>query len=299
MNLLVVGTIALDTVETPFGSATEILGGSATYFSLAASLFSKVRLVGVVGTDFPARHLEVLKTRSIDLAGLQRANGRTFRWSGRYHEDMNTRDTLDTQLNVLSDFDPKLPEDYRPSRFVFLANDSPGRQMKTLQQLPDRQFTLLDTMNYWISSDRPALLEMLGQVDGLIVNDEEAKDLAGEKNLIAAGNKILRMGPKVLIVKKGEHGSFLFSSFVQYAIPAFPLEQVVDPTGAGDSYAGGFMGYLARAGRVTIPAIKKAMVFGTIAASFSVEKFGPERLVEIDRGALDDRYEQFVQFISL
>ncbi len=298
MTLLVIGSIALDTIQTPTGQAADVLGGSATYFTLAASFFSRVRLVGVVGRDFPDHHMAFFEGRNVDLRGLKRADGKTFRWTGRYLEDMNTRETLDLQLNVLAGFDPDLPKDFRNSRFVFLANDSPRRQLRTLEQLPDRQFTLLDTMDYWIASEREALEPLLRRVDGVILNDEEAKQLAGDRNLISAGNKILRMGPQVVIVKKGEHGSFLFSTFVQYAIPAFPLERVVDPTGAGDAYAGGLMGFLARTGQVTLAGIKKAMVYGTVAASFCVEEFGPRRFQEIDRAALDARYEQFVQFTA-
>jgi sugar/nucleoside kinase (ribokinase family) len=298
MSLLVVGSIALDTIESPHGNATEVLGGSATYFSLAASFYARVRLVGIVGQDFPDAHVALLEDRGVDLSGLRRADGRTFRWTGRYHEDMNSRDTLDLQLNVLKEFEPDLPQSFRRTPFVFLANDAPRRQLKTMEQVRDRQFTLLDTMDYWIETDREGVLEVLRQVDGVILNDDEARLLAGERNLIAAGKKILRMGPRVLIVKKGEHGSFLFSTFVQYAIPAFPLEKVVDPTGAGDSYAGGLMGHLARTGQVTLASIKKAMVIGTITASFCVERFGPERFLDLERAELDSRYEQFVQFTA-
>ena len=298
MSILSVGSIAFDSIEAPTGKATEVLGGSGTYFSLAASFFTPVHLVGVVGTDFGDEHLARFRKARIDTEGIERVDGRTFRWTGRYSEDMNRRETLSLELNVFETFDPKIPRSYRSCPFVFLANASPELQMKILEQVPECRFSLLDTMDYWIREEPKALRAILPRVDGLVINDEEARLLADRGNLITAGNEILEMGPKIVVVKKGEHGSFLFSTYLHYALPAFPLEDVVDPTGAGDSFAGGMMGYLAKGGRVTIGRIKKAMTYGTVMASFSVERFGPERLEEITTEDVADRYEDFVQFTT-
>lgn len=298
-SLLVVGTLALDTVETPERKVADVLGGSASYFSMAASLLGPVRLVGVVGEDFPERHRALLGSRPIDLSGLSTTpKGKTFRWSGRYHADMNTRDTLDTQLNVIAGFRPTLPDDFRDSRFLYLANDSPATQIRTLEQVRSPHFVMLDTMNYWIENEREPLFDVLKRVDGVIINDEEARLLTGSKNLISAGTKVLGLGPRVVIVKKGEHGAFLFSHFVRHALPAFPIENVVDPTGAGDSFAGGFMGYLARRGTVTLANLKRAMAYGTVLASFCVEAVSLGRLASLTRDEVEGRLDEFVQFMS-
>ncbi len=298
-SLLVVGTLALDSIETPEIRAKEVLGGSASYFAMAASLLGPVRLVGVVGEDFPVAHRELLASRPIDLGGLVSAKGgKTFRWSGRYHADMNTRDTLDTELNVIAGFRPVLPDGFRDSPFVYLANDSPSTQISTLEQARARRFVMLDTMNYWIEHEKAALFDVLNRVDGVIINDEEARLLTGEKNLISAGTRVLELGPRVVVVKKGEHGAFLFSHFVRHALPAYPIEDVVDPTGAGDSFAGGFMGFLARRGTVSLANLKRAMAYGTVLASFAVEAVSLERLATLTREEVETRLDDFLQFMS-
>lgn len=297
-SIVAVGSVAFDSIQAPTGEANDVLGGSLSYFALAASHFSNVRMVGVVGTDFTDEHMSVFDRPTIDTGGLERVDGKTFRWSGKYLDDMNQRETLSLDLNVFEKFDPKVPTDVDPSDLLFLANGSPGLQLQTLDKMPENGFCLLDTMDFWIESDRPTLVEALTRIDGLVINDEEAKFLSGESNLIAAGNKILEMGPKIVIVKKGEHGAFLFSTYLHYALPAYPIENVYDPTGAGDTFAGGVMGYLARGGRVTLSRIKKAMIYGTIMASFCVEKFGPDRLLEVTEDEIRDRYEDFVQFTT-
>jgi len=296
--ILAVGSIAFDSIEAPTGSVENVLGGSLTYFALAASHFSRVGMVGVVGEDFGEEQLTTFARENIDTRGLERAKGETFRWAGRYFDDMNRRETTALALNVFGSFDPRIPEGAGADSLVFLANGSPGVQRKVLDRMPEHGFCLLDTMDIWIEQNRDELEELLPRVDGLVINDEEARQLAGETNLITAGNRILEMGPKVVFVKKGEHGSFLFSTFLHYALPAYPLEQVQDPTGAGDTFAGGVMGYLARGGRVTIARLKRAMIYGTVMASFCVEKFGPDRLLEIDDRQIGDRYEDFVQFTT-
>ena len=299
MSLLVVGTVAYDSIETPHGQVTEETGGSATYFSLAASRFTDVRLIASVGNDFPKERLDLFEGRSVDLTGLQVIeDGKTFRWSGRYQGDMNAAETLDTQLNVLATFEPKLPPGFEDSPFVFLANGAPRVQLDVLDQCKGRQFVMCDTMNLWIEHERDGLLEVLRRVDGLIVNDEEIRSLTGERNLIRAGTKALELGPKVVIVKKGEHGAFLFSTYMFHALPAYPVTEVVDPTGAGDSFAGGLMGYLARTGQVSIGTIKRAMAYGTVAASFTVASFGTEALAQARREDFDMRCQEFLHFVS-
>lgn len=299
MSLLVVGTVAYDSIETPHGQVVEETGGSATYFSLAASRFTDVRLIASVGNDFPQERFDLFKDRAVDLSGLQVIeDGKTFRWSGRYQGDMNAAETLDTQLNVLATFQPKLPAGFESTPFVFLANGSPQVQLDVLDQCTGRQFVMCDTMNLWIEHERDGLLEVLKRVDGLIVNDEEIRSLTGERNLIRAGNKALDLGPKVVIVKKGEHGAFLFSTYLFHAMPAYPVEEVIDPTGAGDSFAGGLMGYLARTGQVSIGTIKRAMAYGTVAASFTVGSFGTKSLAQAGREDFDLRCQEFLHFVS-
>ncbi len=300
MSLLVVGSLAFDDIESPSGKRADILGGSATYFSLAASAFTPVRMVGAVGEDFPIERAAEWKPRGIDVAGIEVVKGgKTFRWSGRYQGDMNAAETLKTELNVLGTFQPKIPKSFRDSDFLFLANTHPATQMSVLRQVERPRFVLADTMNLWIEHEKPALLELLQEVDGLLINDEEARMLAGTRNLIAAGKKILDLGPKVVIVKKGEHGSFLFSTYQFFALPAYPIHQVTDPTGAGDSFAGGLMGSIARGRAVTIGNIKRGMVYGTVTASFTVEKFGTEAIAAMDARMAEARYEEFLQFVSM
>jgi sugar/nucleoside kinase (ribokinase family) len=303
MSLLVVGTIAFDSIETPHGRVDDEIGGSATFFALAASRFSEVRLCGVVGEDFPVSRLQKLfEGRKVDLAGVESAKGgRTFRWSGRYEGDMNSAQTLDTQLNVLATFRPRLPGAYPATPFVFLANTAPAVQLEVIRQVRAdgrRPFVVCDTMNFWIETQRDALGEVLRNVDGIILNDGEARMLSGERNLIKAGAKVLDLGPKVVIVKKGEHGAFLFSTYLFHALPAYPVSEVVDPTGAGDSFAGGVMGYLARTGRVSVGTLKRGLVYGTVAASFTVGDFGTRALAAATREDMELRVQEFEHFVS-
>ena len=295
MSVTVVGSVALDTVETPYGKNDEGLGGAAVYFSFAASLFSNVNLVGVVGEDFPAQHIELLQSKSIDLAGLETAPGKTFRWSGRYHDDINERDTLDTQLNVFESFHPKVPEQAGQAPFLFLGNIHPSLQLEVLEQAKAK-FVGLDTMNLWIDITRTELEAVLAKVNALIINDAEAKQLTGKLNLRDAAADIRAMGPDVVVIKKGEHGCMLFGAEDEiFVVPAFPLENVVDPTGAGDSFAGGFIGYLAQSQKTDFESLKKAVAYGSVVASFTCEAFGPDRLVQVDRSLLDERFKSFQQ----
>ncbi|MEM7199322.1 MAG: PfkB family carbohydrate kinase [Planctomycetota bacterium] len=299
MSLLAVGSTAFDTIETPFGSRADCLGGSSTYFALSASLFTEVRLVSVVGDDFPAASRELLGTRGTRLEGLEVKPGKTFRWSGRYSADMNSRETLDVQLNTFGGFAPVVPDAFTNTRYVFLANGAPATQASVLDQMGDADFTVADTMDLWIETEREALLALLKRIDGLIVNDEEAKMLTGESNLIRAGRKVLDQGPKFVIVKKGEHGAFFFSNYVQQALPAYPTDEVLDPTGAGDSFAGGFMGFLADCDRITLNNMKRAMAYGTVAASLNVEGFGVDRLAGSTREDVERRFRELIQFVSI
>lgn len=299
MSVLVVGSTAFDDVETPFGSRKACLGGSSTYFSLAAALFTEVRLVSVVGEDFPAEHRELLAARGVRLDGLEVKEGATFRWSGRYSADMNSRETLDVQLNTFGDFRPKVPEAFRDSPFVFLANGAPGTQASVLDQVPRPEFVVADTMNLWIDIARDELMALLPKLDGLILNDEEARMLTGESNLIRAGRKVLELGPKLVLLKKGEHGAFLFSSYFQYAMPAYPTEKVVDPTGAGDSFAGGFMGFLSTCDSLSLWNMKRAVAYGTVTASLTVEGFGVDRIAGSDMKDVDRRFRELVQFVAV
>ena len=298
-ELLVVGTVALDDVATPSGEAKAVLGGSATYFSVAASLFTRVGLVGVVGEDFPRPFRDLLAGRDIDLSGLETAPGKTFHWSGRYDGAMNSATTLVTDLNVLARFSPSLPPTFRRAPFVFLANTAPAIQSAVLAQLSARRLVVADTMNLWIDTTRPALLEVLRQVDGFLVNDEEARSLSGSRNLVAAGKKLLGMGPKFVIVKKGEHGAFLFARDRSFALPSYPLEDVRDPTGAGVSFAGGLLGALAASGGTTTNDVVRAMVYGTVTASFAVSTFSLDGLVKVTRSAVEARAEELRRFLSL
>jgi len=293
MSLTVVGSVALDTVETPTGKNVEGLGGSAVYFSLAARHFSPVHLVGVVGEDFPTEHVRLLETSGVNVEGLERvAGGRTFRWSGRYHEDVNLRDTLDTQLNVFETFHPKLPAAAQANEFLFLGNIHPRLQYEVLDQSRHR-FVALDTMNLWIDNTLEELKQVLARVDCIILNDSEAKLLTGKTNLRHAARDIRGMGPHIVVIKKGEHGAMLFVEEQVFAIPALPLHDVIDPTGAGDSFAGGFMGYLATRKSTDFPTLKQAVVYGSACASHTCEAFGPDRIAAVARVDIEDRFGAF------
>ena len=299
MPLCVVGSVALDSVETPTETRDDILGGSAVYFSYAASFFTPVRLAGVVGEDWPSQNTDMLIARGIDTAGLQVIQGgKTFRWRGKYMKDMNRRETLDLQLNVLVDFDPILPEEYQHCRYLFLANGSPVHQLKTLDQCENTKLVVADTMDFYIRSERDALMDLLKRVDGLVLNDSEAKLLTDDDNLVRAGNTIRGMGPKFVVVKKGEHGAIFFGENEIYVLPAFPTADVVDPTGAGDSFAGGMMGYLAERDRHDPQTLKEALAYGTLTASFTVEDFSLDRLQAIGREDLDRRMEEYRKMLS-
>ncbi len=299
-SLLVVGSIAFDTVRTPFGEAEDVLGGSATYFSVAASFFGPVRLVGVVGEDFPDGFRRVLESRSIDTAGLQIVpGGETFRWRGSYTGDMNVASTDEVHLNVFGDFRPEIPEAFRDTRLVFLANGSPVTQMSVLEQVERPALVMADTMNLWIETQRDELLELLGRIDGLLVNDAEARMLTGETNLISAGEQILTWGPSFVVIKKGEHGAVLIAQGRAFALPGYPNPLVRDPTGAGDSFAGGMMGYLAGLDACTEEDLKLAMAHGTVAASFNIEDFSLRRFEVIMRSDMDKRIQEYREMLAL
>lgn len=293
MSLVVVGSVAFDSVKTPFGEADEVLGGSATYFSTAASYFTEVSLVAVVGTDFPEKHLTFLRSRKIDIAGLERVQGRTFRWKGEYGYELNEARTLDTQLNVFQTFKPKLPDGYRDKKVVFLANIDPDLQRDVLEQVRKPELVACDTMNFWISGKREALIRTLKFVDILLINDGEARELSGEPNLVKAAHVILSYGPKTLIIKRGEYGALMFKEGRIFAAPAYPLEAVFDPTGAGDCFAGGFMGYLTNTMNFEESNIRKAIIFGSVMASFNVEAFSLDKIKSLDYEEIKGRYEEF------
>jgi len=292
MSLLVIGTLAYDTVETVHDRRDEALGGSALYFSVAAAPFTPVKLVAVVGSDFEDAHISDLERRGVDCAGVEVADGKTFRWGGRYEADWNTRTTLFTELNVFEHFDPKVPEAGRDAQFVFLANAAPEIQMKALEQCSNPRFTVADTMNLWIDIARDDLLALLKKIDGIVLNDEEARMLTGETNLIRAARKVGELGPRYVILKKGEHGAFLIGEDAHFSLPAYPVDEVVDPTGAGDAFAGGFMGYLASTGNVESRTIKRAMLYGTVTASFCVQGFSLEDLGKRTRGDVETRFNE-------
>jgi sugar/nucleoside kinase (ribokinase family) len=301
MSLLVVGTVAFDAIETPFGKTDKILGGAATYIGLSASYFLKnSNLVSVVGEDFPDEHISLLKTRGVDTEGLQiKAGEKTFFWSGKYHIDMNSRDTLDTQLNVLGTFDPIVPESYKDAQFLMLGNLMPSIQQRVLDQLPKRpKLIVLDTMNFWMDNFWDDLVVALKNVDVLTINDEEARQLADEYSLVKAAKKILAMGPKFLIIKKGEHGALLFNENEVFFAPALPLEDVFDPTGAGDTFAGGFIGYLASTNDISFENMKRAVIYGSAMASFCVEKFGTQRLQNLSKDEMHDRINAFIDLVQ-
>jgi sugar/nucleoside kinase (ribokinase family) len=295
MSIVVVGSVGYDTIETQTNKAIEALGGSASYFSLAARFFGPVSLVAVVGTDFKPEHRELLIDRNIDLRGLEYREGLTFRWHGRYHEDMNKRDTLNLALNVFADFSPKLLPDQTRADYLFLANISPELQTAVLDQMANPKVVAADTMDFWIESARPQLLKLLRRIDILTVNDEEARMLSGEHNLVKAGRAILKMGPKTALVKRGEYGVLQFSDEAMFAVPAYPLEDVHDPTGAGDTFAGAFMGYIARHGRLTEVARRTAVIYGSVLASYVVERFSVQRILELTWADIEGRYRSFLE----
>ena len=299
MPLVVVGSVALDRVETPSETRDDLLGGSGSYFAYAASYFTPVKLVSVVGEDWPEEHTRLLQSRNVDTAGLQLVPGaKTFRWSGKYLEDMNQRETLDVQLNAMTQFDPVLPEDYRRCKFLFLANDPPELQLKVLEQCPDTALAMADTMDLWINGQRQGLLELLTRIDGVLLNDSEAILLTGETNLVRAGQRVRELGPRFVVIKKGEHGAMFFSRHETYVLPAFPTARVVDPTGAGDSFAGGMMGYLAERDNCEPGTLKKALAYGTLAASFTVEDFSLDQLRKIEREDIEQRMVEYRRMLS-
>jgi sugar/nucleoside kinase (ribokinase family) len=295
VSVLVVGSLALDTIETPFGSVKETIGGSATYISAAASYFtSPIRLVGVIGGDFPREGLSLLEGRGVDLDGLQIIeDGKTFQWSGKYHYDLNVRDTLFTKLNVFETFDPKIPEKYRKSKGVCLGNIDPVLQLKVLDQIEKPRLVVCDTMNYWIERKNKELRKTLARIDVLILNDSEARLLSREPNLIKSGKVIRSMGPKIVIIKKGEHGALLLTEQVVFSAPAYPMENIFDPTGAGDAFAGGFVGWLARTDDVSEENLKRAVIYGSALASFCVERFGVGGLADLTYLQIQDRFREF------
>jgi len=298
MSLLVVGSVALDSVETPFGKAEEVIGGSANYFSASASHQVPVQLVGVVGSDYPVEKLEPLAARGVDLTGLERAEGESFRWRGRYRHDLNSAETLETRLGVFSHFRPKLPEGFRDAEFVFLANIDPRLQLDVLRQVRKPKLVACDTMNFWIESRRADLLELLGKVDLITLNDGEARQLTEQANLVQAARWILARGPRTVLIKKGEHGAFMFTRESVFYAPAYPLESVFDPTVAGDSFAGGFMGWLARTRDLTDANLRRAVVLGSAMGSFVVEGFSITRLLEVSRADIERRVADFHRLVT-
>ena len=301
MSLLVVGTVAFDAIETPFGKTDKIVGGAASYISLAASYFTKdIQLVSVIGDDFPDSFLNTLKSQGIKLDGLQIKKGeKSFFWSGKYHNDLNNRDTIDTQLNVLANFDPIVPESSKNCEFLMLGNLVPAVQQSVISQLSSRpKLIVLDTMNFWMDIAMDELKKTIARIDVLTINDSEARQLSGEYSLVKAAQKILEMGPKVLVIKKGEHGALLFNKEEVFFAPALPLEEVFDPTGAGDSFAGGFIGYLAKTKDISFENMKRAIIFGSAMASFTVERFGTEKLIGLTQDQINERVQQFVDLVQ-
>ena len=294
-KLLIVGTVAFDAIETPFGKTDKILGGAGTYIALSASQFDiESGIVSVVGDDFPQDYLDLLTTRNVNLEGLNIVEGgKTFFWSGRYHNDMNSRDTLDTQLNVLADFSPNVPDNFKDSDFVMLGNLHPAVQLSVIDQVENPKLIVLDTMNFWMDSELDLLKQVIAKVDVITINDEEARQLSGEYSLVKAARKIRDMGPDYVVIKKGEHGALLFHKEEMFFAPALPLEEVFDPTGAGDTFAGGFIGYLANSKDISFENMKNAVIYGSNLASFCVEKFGTEKMLNLDKNEVDKRLESF------
>ncbi|HVO95983.1 MAG TPA: PfkB family carbohydrate kinase [Terriglobales bacterium] len=295
MSVLVVGTVAFDSIETPSGSVERVLGGSASYFALGASFFAPVRIVGVIGEDFPQDYLDLFTQRGVDIEGIKRERGDTFHWRGRYHEDINQRDTIELHLNVLAGFEPHLPESYRDADYVFLGNIDPVMQLEVLDQIRRMKLVICDTMDHWIRESAQELRKVLKRIEMLVINDSEARLLSGYNNIVQAARAILRMGPKMVLIKRGEYGVLQFSDSSIFATPAYPLEEVFDPTGAGDSFAGGLMGQLARSGDLGEGGLRRAIVYGSVVASFTVEDFGVKRLADASLPDIEARYQRFVQ----
>lgn len=293
MGLLVVGSIALDSVKTPFGKVDDVLGGSATYFSVSASYFTDVQLIAVVGSDFPQAHLDMLIEKNIDLKGLEKADGKTFRWVGEYNYDLNQAHTLDTRLNVFEKFDPKIPDEYKDTDFVFLANIDPELQLKVLSQVNRPKLVACDTMNYWIGSKPDVLKKLMAKIDILIINESEVREFTSEPNLVKAAGIIRSYGVTRLIVKRGEYGALMFSDASTFFAPAYPLESIFDPTGAGDTFAGGFMGYVANSNNLSEQSFRQAIIFGSVMASFNVEAFSLERLKGLTYAQIEERFKEF------
>ncbi len=293
-GVTVVGSIALDTVDTPSGKNVEGLGGSATFFSLAASHYTDVNLVGVVGTDFPEEHVQLFEKFNVDVEGLERVEGKTFRWTGHYHDDMNFRDTLETQLNVFEQFHPKLPVKSQEADYLFLGNIHPALQLEVLEQASPR-FIAMDTMDLWIDIARDDLLKVISKIDALIINDSEVDQLTGHRNLVNGAKAIQDLGAKTVVIKKGEHGALLFEGDRIFSAPALPMSHVVDPTGAGDTFAGGFIGFVAQENSTDWDTLRKAVIHGSVVASFTCEKFGPDRLAELEDRDIALRYEHFIE----
>lgn len=302
MSLVVVGTVAFDAIETPFGKTDKIIGGAATYIGLSASYFTRdIKLISVVGDDFPDEMIKLFRSKGMSTEGLQIKKGeKSFFWSGRYHTDMNTRDTLATELNVLSTFDPVVPSSYQDCEFLMLGNLMPQVQKKVIDRMSQRpKLIAMDTMNFWMETQWHALIETISKVDVLSINDAEARQLSNEYSLVKAAQKILKMGPRYLIIKKGEHGALIFYENLVFFAPALPLEEVFDPTGAGDTFAGGFIGHLARTRDISFDNLKRAIIFGSAMASFCVEKFGTERLVNLSQEEIDDRVQEFIDLVQV
>ena len=298
MSVLVVGSVALDSVETPFGKAEDVLGGSATFFSASASHLTKVSVVGVIGSDYPVAKLDPLKERGVDFSGLEHAEGSSFRWRGRYRHDLNSAETLETHLGVFSRFSPKIPEKLRSAPYLFLANIDPRLQLNVLQQVNKPKLIACDTMNFWIQSRRADVLALLEHVDLVTLNDSEARQLTEKVNLVQAAQWIMARGPRHVIIKKGEHGAFMFSEKSIFFAPAFPLESVFDPTGAGDAFAGGFIGYLAATGDLSEANMRRAVIYGSVMGSFAVEKFSIERLMTVTRAEIDQRMRDMRRLVA-
>ena len=297
VTLLAVGSMAIDSVKTPYGERSESIGGSATYFSISASFFTNVSLVAVVGSDFPQTELEFLESRNIDLSAVEKSEGKTFRWKGEYHEDMNIAHTLDTQLNVFENFKPAIPEKYKDFDYLFLANIDPDLQISVLEQIKSPKLVACDTMNFWIESKNDSLMKIIESIDVLIINDAELCSLAKDKNILSAAKKISRLGPNTLVVKRGEFGAILFHEKEVFAVPAFPIENVIDPTGAGDTFAGGFMGFLTLNG-MSSNNVRNAVIYGSVMASFNVQSLSFDRLKNLDRVEISERYEQFSKLMQ-
>lgn len=294
MSLLVVGSLGLDNIETPFGKVEGVLGGSVSYFSIAASIFTDVKVVAVVGEDFPDEHLSLLRSKGVDLEGVQKLDGETFRWHGRYGYDLGDPETLATYLNIFENFNPQIPDNYKNSDFVFLANIDPELQLNVLKQVADPNLVACDTMNFWIKNKKDALLEVIKNVDILIVNDSEARELGQDPRITKSARNILELGPKILIVKRGEYGVLKFSNKGIFWAPSYPLEEVIDPTGAGDTFAGGFMGYISNADQINASNLKRSVIYGSVVASFTVEDFSVKRISELKEEELNTRYQAFL-----